>query len=306
MTAKMAPPKVSVGMPVYNGERYLQNALARLLEQEFEDFELIVCDNASTDATQEICRAFAARDSRIRYFRNEANIGLAANHNRTFELSGGQFFKWAAHDDDFPPAMLARFVDTLEQSPPSVSVVYSRCEYIDEFGTVEGIESDGVDRNDPRPYIRLAHMLRCVHMYNSIYGLIRSDMMRKTRLHGLYPLADHVLLSELAMLGIFVELPEPLLRIRRHPGRTFTANKSPQALRELFTPGRSKTILPGLKTRMALELVRSTVLLPIPLTDKIMCTAVAAVGPQWRAFRAYGGKQKQKLLRKLSPGLGRS
>jgi glycosyltransferase involved in cell wall biosynthesis len=294
-------------MPVYNGERYLPNALTRLLEQEFEDFELIVCDNASTDATGEICREFAVRDSRIRYVRNATNIGLAGNHNRTFELSRGQFFKWAAHDDDFPPAMLARFVDTFDQSPPTVSVVYSRCEYIDEFGNVEGIDSDGVDRNDRRPYIRLAHLLRFVHMYNSPYGLIRSDMMRQTRRHGYYPMADHVLLSELAMLGIFVELPEPLLRIRRHPGRTFAANKSRQALRELFTPGQSRTILPmGLRTRMALELIRSTVLLPIPLKDKIPCTAVAAVGPQWRAFRAFGGKQKKKLLRKLSPGLGRS
>jgi glycosyltransferase involved in cell wall biosynthesis len=302
----MAIPKVSVGVPVYNGERYLTNALTRLLEQEFEDFELIVCDNASTDHTEEICRAFAARDSRIRYFRNPTNIGLAANHNRTFGLSSGQYFKWAAHDDDFPRAMLARFVETFDQSSTEVSLVYSRCEYIDEFGNPEHVDSDGVDRNDPRAYVRLGQLLRYVHMYNSIYGMIRSDMLRRTRLHGLYPMADHVLLAELAMLGIFVELPEPLLRIRRHPGRTFTANKTRQALRALFTPGRSETILPmSLKTRMALELVRGAVLLPIPFRDKIMCLPVAAVGPTWRRFRAYGGLQKQKLLRKLTLGLCR-
>jgi hypothetical protein len=202
--------------------------------------------------------------------------------------------------------MLARFVDTFEHSPPGVGVVYSRCEYIDEFGNLEGVESDGVDRNDPRPYIRLGHLLRYVHMYNSMYGLIRSDMMRRTRLFGRYPMSDHVLLAELAMLGILVEIPEPLLRIRRHPGRTFTANTTPQALRELFTPGQRHTMPLGLKTRRSLELVRSTVLLPIPLKDKILCTAVAAIGPQWRTFRAFGGMQKKKLLRKLSPGLGRS
>src|SRR5262245_582217 len=103
----MRQAKVNVGLPVYNGEKYLPNALSRLLEQDFEDFELIVSDNASTDGTQEICRSFAEKDRRVRYFRNETNIGLAANHNRTFELSQGELFKWAAHDDDFPRAMLA-------------------------------------------------------------------------------------------------------------------------------------------------------------------------------------------------------
>jgi glycosyltransferase involved in cell wall biosynthesis len=81
------------------------------LAQDFENFELIISDNASTDGTQEICQSFAEKDSRIRYSRNKTNIGLAANHNRTFELSRVEFFKWAAYDDDFPPTMLRRFVD---------------------------------------------------------------------------------------------------------------------------------------------------------------------------------------------------
>src|SRR5262245_16514015 len=125
-------PRVSVGLPVYNGERYLPNTLTRLLEQDFEDFELIVSDNASTDATQEICRSFT--DRRVRYSRNDTNIGLAANHNRAFALSRGELFKWAAHDDDFPRAMLARFVEAFDRASPAVSLVFSHCEYIDEFG----------------------------------------------------------------------------------------------------------------------------------------------------------------------------
>ena len=294
----MTRPKVSVGLPVYNGERYLPNALTRLLEQDFENFELIVSDNASTDGTEEICRFFAQTDGRIRYSRNETNIGLGANHNRTFELSRGLFFKWAAHDDDFPRAMLARFVSVMEESAPCVSVVYSLCEYIGEFGNIQGIDSDGVNSNDPRPHKRLAHLLWQVHMYNSAFGLIRSDMLRKTRLLGLYPGADHVFLAELAMLGVFVEIPEPLLRIRRHPGRTFTTKKNPHALRELFTPGKGHRFSPiGIKARMELELIRSAVLAPITLRDKMLCTAVAAVTPQWRSFRAFGGRKKRKLFR---------
>ena len=300
----MALPKVSLGLPVYNGERYLQNALTRLLEQDFEDFELIVCDNASTDGTQEICRFFAQKDARIRYFRNQANIGLAANHNRTFELSRGKFFKWGAHDDDYPRAMLGRFVSVMEASRSPVSVVYSLCEYIDEFGNVQGVDSDGVNSNDPWPHKRLAHLLWHVHMYNSPFGLIRSDMMRKTRLHGLYPMADHVLMAELAILGIFVEIPEPLLRIRRHPGRTFTRNKDPLALRELFTPGKGYRFSPiGIRARMELELIRSAALAPLPLRDKMLCTAVAALTPQWRSFKAFGGRQKRKFLPLFSSAL---
>jgi hypothetical protein len=203
--------------------------------------------------------------------------------------------------------MIGRFVNVLEKSPSTVSVVYSHCEYIDETGKVDGIDSDGVDKNDPWPHRRLAYLLGHIHMYNCPYGLIRSDMLRMTRLHGLYFGSDHVLFAELAMLGSFVEIPEPLLRIRRHPGRTYSTNLDSKLLRELFTPGKEyRFSAMGLRTRMKLELIRSAVLIPTSLRDKLLCTAVAAVKPQWRTFRAFGGRQKQKLLRMWSPEMGRS
>lgn len=295
-------PRVSIGFPVYNGEKYVANALTGLLRQDFQDFELIICDNASTDQTQEICHQFARQDQRIRYFRNETNIGLAANHNRTFRASGGQYFKWAAHDDDFPSTMLSRFVDAFDHAPASTSLIYSRCEYIDEQGNVQGADSDGVASDDPWPHKRLSHYLGEVHMYNCTYGMIRSDMLQKTRLLGRYPGADYVLFGELAMLGGFVEIPEALLRIRRHPGRTFTANTDVKALRELFAPGQGHEFsLVGMRTRMKLEVLRSAAVVPPKTRDKVLCTAVAAIKPQWRSFRAFGGRQKQKLLRMFSP-----
>ena len=267
------------------------------MEQEFEDFEVIVSDNASTDGTGDICRWFAKKDCRVRYFRNEVNIGLAANHNRTFWLARGQFFKWAAHDDEYPPQMLARFVDVLEGSPRSVGVVYSRCEYIDEMGRVQGVDSDGVNKDDPRPFSRLAQCVWHVRVYNSIYGLIRSDLLRKTRLHGCFPGSDYVLLSELAMLGQFVELQDPVLRIRRHAGRTFTVNKSERALRELFSPGQGdKVALVSVRMRMECELIRSAVVVPPGLKDKVLCTAVAFAVPQWKHLKAFGGRQKRRLM----------
>ena len=107
-------PRVSIGMPVFNGENYLAEALDSLLTQTFSDFELIISDNASTDKTEEICRAYAVRDQRIRYFRNQENLGASRNYNRVFELSSGEYFKWAAHDDLCAPEFLGRCVDVLD------------------------------------------------------------------------------------------------------------------------------------------------------------------------------------------------
>jgi glycosyltransferase involved in cell wall biosynthesis len=295
-------PKVSIGLPVYNGEKYLENALTRLLQQDYEDFELIISDNASTDRTQEICLAAARKDHRIRYFRNEYNSGLAANHNRTFEVSRGQYFKWAAHDDDFPELMLGRFVRVLDDASSSVCLVYSFCQYIDEQGKLEHVDSDGIAKNDPWPHKRLAHLLRYVHMYNSIYGLVRSEVLRKTRLHGTYPGSDHVLLAELEMLGILVEIPEPLLRIRRHQGRSWNANRTVRELRELFNPGRGHRWSPlGVWGRINLELVRSALTIPLRPRDRVMCFAVALVVPQYWWLRSYLGRQRRKFFPKLSP-----
>lgn len=97
-------PLVSIGMPVYNGERYIRQALDSLLAQDYANFELIISDNVSTDGTQGICLEYAARDERIRYYRNETNLGALRNFNRVFELSSGKYFMWAAHDDVWNPA----------------------------------------------------------------------------------------------------------------------------------------------------------------------------------------------------------
>jgi glycosyltransferase involved in cell wall biosynthesis len=88
-------PRLSIGMPVFNGEKYLKEALDSILAQTYSDFELLISDNASTDRTEQICREYAAKDRRIRYYRNEKNIGAPKNFNRVFELSSGKYFRWA-------------------------------------------------------------------------------------------------------------------------------------------------------------------------------------------------------------------
>ena len=92
-------PRVSIGLPVYNGQEFLEETLHSILNQTFNDFELIICDNASTDRTAEICRSFAKRDRRIRYYRNEINLGAAKNFNGVFFLARGEYLKWSDNDD---------------------------------------------------------------------------------------------------------------------------------------------------------------------------------------------------------------
>jgi glycosyltransferase involved in cell wall biosynthesis len=291
-------PKVSIGMPVYNGEKYLENALKGLIEQDYENYELIISDNASIDGTSEICQGYARKDRRIRYSRNSKNIGLSANHNRTFEMARGKYFKWVAHDDEFPRDMLGRFVQVLDQASLSEVLVYSFCEFINDRGKLEYIHSDAVALKDARPYKRLAHLLGTLSRYNPIYGLIRSDVLRQTRLIGAFPASDHVLLAELSMLGEFVEIQEPLLRIRCHAERSFTACKTHRELLELFNPCQVRRFsLLDLWSRVHLELIKSAVLIPMKARDKMSCTAIALFVPLYWRLKNFAGRQKRKIYK---------
>src|SRR5260370_42328257 len=121
----MGHPRVSIGMPGYNGAKYVRRSVQSVLAQDYEDFELLISDNASTDETESICRELAERDGRIRYFRNERNVGASQNFNKVFRLASGTFFKWAAPDDGCHPTMLLRRVAVLERSPARGTMGYS-------------------------------------------------------------------------------------------------------------------------------------------------------------------------------------
>ena len=219
-------PRVSLGMPVYNGENFIEETLDSILTQTFEDFELIISDNASTDKTEEICRAYAAKDSRIRYYRNQENLGAAPNYNRVVELSTGEYFKWAAHDDLCAPELLERTVAILDQQP-SVVVCYTKTITIDENGEVIAKHDDNFNLDFPTAHERFAHYQKLVrhgHLCHPIFGLIRLETMRKTPLLGSYPSHDLVYLGELALHGKFYEVSEYLFFKREHPANSMQAN----------------------------------------------------------------------------------
>lgn len=209
-------PRVSIGLPVYNGERYLAAALDCFLAQTFTDFELIVADNASTDRVGEIAQDYAARDARIRYHRNERNIGLSGNFNRVFELARGPYFKWAPADDVCLPTYLERCVAALD-ADPSVVLAYPATQFINAEDQPLDIQDPGFHLVSDAAAERLRYVLESEHWVNAVIGLIRADALRKTRMLPAYYGGDYRLLSQLALLGKFQEIPERLMLRRIHP-----------------------------------------------------------------------------------------
>lgn len=215
---------VSVGLPVFNGGAYLSEAIESVLGQSFQDFELIVSDNASFDNTPQICADYARRDDRVRYVGSRENRGAAWNFNRVFHLSRGIYFKWINHDDRWHPDLLKRSVQTIEAAPAGVALCYPETVFIDEDGNAGEIYEDRLDLRSAEPAERLSMLLRQLRRCNALFGLVRADTLRRTRLLGGYIDADRVLLAELALLGQFWEIDQPMFERRMHPGGSTFVN----------------------------------------------------------------------------------
>jgi len=218
-------PTVSVGLPVFNGERFLEVAISSVLAQSFDDFELILCDNASTDRTAEICNDYAARDSRIRYFRNPHNLGAAPNYNLAFHHARGRYFKWLAHDDRLLTSYLSKTVRVLDERT-DVVLCHSVVSYIDQNGAPIGLYNSGLSLADsPSAAARFAWMVLQSHSCVDFFGLIRREKLRNSLLHGSFHGADRALLAQLAIRGRLIHLPAPLVEMREHPNR-YTRSKA--------------------------------------------------------------------------------
>jgi glycosyltransferase involved in cell wall biosynthesis len=211
-------PRISIVIPVYNGEKYLPGAISSILAQTFRGFELIISDNASTDRTAAICREFAARDARIRYHRQSYNLGAAANFNRSFGLASSEYFKWAAHDDLLQPQYLARCMAALDAEPDAILCQSVVSIVDDQNQMLEVCRPIGPGAESSRPSVRLAARLRQRRCLD-VFGVIRADALRGSVMLGDHIGADRTLLSELALRGRFLLVDEPLLINREHPRR---------------------------------------------------------------------------------------
>lgn len=217
----MPDPRVTIGLPVYNGENYLQSAIDSVLAQTVQDFELIISDNASSDRTQEIAEAAAAADPRIRYERQPKNRGAAPNYNRTFELARTPYFKWLAHDDYIEPTFLETCLAVLENAPDAV-VASTRVLEIDLDRGTDTVIEHTIVADGPIPHERFRAFMNSPYCYQ-IFGVIRADVLAKTELIGRFTASDNCLMGVLALHGRVVELPDPLQVMRDHGGRSTRA-----------------------------------------------------------------------------------
>jgi glycosyltransferase involved in cell wall biosynthesis len=216
-------PRVSIGLPVYNGEKYIAEAIRCVVNQTYTDLELIISDNASSDRTLEICQAFTASDSRIRLFANATNVGAAKNFNRLVQLSRGEYFKWTAHDDLFAGDFIRQCVKVLDANP-GIVLCQSSVETLDEHGyPCETQEVKLRYLDSPNPVRRFGELIRTDYFCTQVFGLIRSSTLKRTSLIGSYIGSDRVLLVQLGLLGPFHRLDECLFFNRDHPQRSIRA-----------------------------------------------------------------------------------
>jgi glycosyltransferase involved in cell wall biosynthesis len=201
-------------VPVYNAERYLSLALDSLLRQDYPNVEIIVSDNASTDATEEICRSYTARDTRLRYHRADSNMGAVWNFNRVFELAEGEYFMWSAHDDLHDPRYVSGCVGAL-QSRPDAALCCTEIRFIDEDGQdievpphIGGIRPAGETVRE-----RVRKVARACNWYD-VYGLARTAGLSKTRRAVPTWGFDVVVELELCLQGPVLLVPEPLFSYR--------------------------------------------------------------------------------------------
>jgi glycosyltransferase involved in cell wall biosynthesis len=290
-------PLVSIGLPVYNAEKSVGRALDSILAQDFQDYELIISDNASADDTGAICEAYARRDRRIRYFRNTTNIGVSPNHDRVFELSRGRYFAWTAHDVEHLPGMLSRCVAEITQSPSTVVLVYPLCELVDQLGKQIIDRQPSIASDDSRPHRRLRQVIRRIGYVTQHYGLMVSDALRRTRLNGSYASSDYVLTAELAMLGEIREIPETLLLRRMDLSRgTQSVSHSQKAWASWLDPKmRKQRMWLPIRERLAFEYFRSAWHVPLRLPDKLACLWA---GPAAH-YRTFLRKKKEEWSRKI-------
>lgn len=283
----MSPPSVSIGLPVYNGERYLRVAVDSILNQTLGDWELIICDNASTDGTEAICRQYAARDPRVRYFRNDSNVGAGRNFRRVFELAHGRYFKWLAVDDYCAPTFLDQCKSILDRSQETV-LCTTKVNLVDQDGKVIAPYAERQDMPQPRPSDRMMARGELDGMSNAVYALMRSDVMSRTATIGDYVGSDEVFLAEMSLYGCFVELPEYLLFRRLHPG-AYSWKSTAETFREFYEPSRK----PGTKLafrawRYLQGYLRAIGRAPLPAGERLRLLAYVARMMWWQRAELTG------------------
>ncbi|HCV44453.1 MAG TPA: glycosyl transferase [Bacteroidetes bacterium] len=264
-------PRISIGIPVYNGAKYLPEALESVLAQTYQDFEIVICDNGSTDQTKEIGERYAQKDPRIRFYRNETNVGPLRNFNRVFELSSDStYFKFAPHDDTYAPEYLERCIAVLDEHP-DVILCNSRIRIVDPRGNTIKENDLSVNGDLPHPSERFLAILNNAKCFE-LFAVIRRKallQMPPPLLHY-YAHADGILITRLGLLGRFHTIDEPLYFNRDYKERSGNTYKTYQEYTYFLDPlQRGHIVFP--RWRMGREFVRSIGLVPLPFKERLRC-----------------------------------
>lgn len=215
-------PRVTIGVPVYNGERFIRATVDSLLAQSYTDFELIIADNASTDGTESICREYQAKDPRVIYIRNPRNLGPAANYNVPLDAARGELFKWNAADDVCGPDFLKVCVDALDCNPDAV-LAYPRTKVIDADGNFVRDYDYELDLSHPRPHVRLRRLTLVHHKRHGaheMFGVMRKEKLILAGKKRCHVRADSVVLARMALLGKLLRVESFQFYNRDHNARS--------------------------------------------------------------------------------------
>jgi len=280
-------PRLSIGLPVYNGERYLAEAVESLLAQTYQNFELIISDNASSDGTEGICRRYVAHDPRVIFIRQPRNLGCVPNHNFVLGQARGELFKWASHDDIYAPKLLQRCVEALDTHPEAV-LSHTGTSIIDNAGNrVRDIEYL-LATDSPHAPERF-HSVLFGTGGDDFYGVIRTEVLRLAKPHASYHHAERTLMAEIGLHGTFCVLPEQLYFRRDHVARAERANPTKRGRSINMDPRRANPWLHP-TVRLLAEYVwgfaGAVRRAPISAQDRRQCYAHLA---RWLASRAGSG-----------------
>jgi glycosyltransferase involved in cell wall biosynthesis len=261
-------PRLTIGLPVYNGQNFLSESLDALLAQTYTDYELVISDNHSADDTEAICREYAARDERIRYIRQPHNIGAAPNHGFLVREARGELFKWASHDDLYAPKLLTRCIETLDEHRELV-LCHADMAFVDTEGKIIENYDYCLATNSPRAPERFRSLL-FTDGGDDFYGVIRTDVVRRIPPENSYHNSGRKLVAELSLYGPFYQVPELLYFRRDHPGRGDRSG-SVQAVCAHLDPRRKGQSSVRLVGEYALSYLPAIRRAPLSATDRRLC-----------------------------------
>jgi glycosyltransferase involved in cell wall biosynthesis len=217
-TASTYPPLVSFGLPVRNGEQYIRRILDSLRSQDFSNLEIVICDNVSTDNTHDICQEYANLDERIRFIRNEENIGQIENFNKVLKLSRGKYFRWVGVDDWLEPDYASQCVNVLDNNQDAIGVTTYQSHH-DDGGNTYYSEYMGTRLESDLPherFIKMIWFLRSNYTFiDPIYTMMRREVLMRSKLLQVNPATDKVLAAELSLIGNFLHIPNCLAHRRK-------------------------------------------------------------------------------------------